>query len=228
MKRFVIILTTLVFIINMLIPINSYAIDIFSGGELDEYTLPLSLLINDNGNETVKNYTIQGYGNKKHLKKGDIFVSIDDIINILGVYDDIPVTYMDSYDGWLDNYDGFGLSAGECDSVYLLSRGTVTWTYNNKTENQYVLVDLNTGTGNYFEALMLTMQNKHIDGFSYSPYPYWQGYPEYLKNIVFNVNYSWNTRVSTIEKDDELLVSLIDILYTFGIDIDLWDENSIK
>ncbi len=166
--------------------------------ELTEYTIPV---VSDIANIL----QLKCLSNESMMKKGVIMVSIDDVCKIADA----------------------SIISDESDCI-LVSRNTVSWCCDyNDDDNQYLLVDINTGKGNYYESIIQQLKNdtsalnRFLDNkeFTFAPYS------DYECDMKRNVYFSEQTEIEHQIIDNMLYVSFFPFLEMMGVSSEIIDDN---
>lgn len=111
--------------------------------------------------------------------------------------------------------------AAESDEAVVITRNYVSWCCEYKDEkNQYLLIDSNTGKGNFYKSALKCLTESSWSGTSFK---YSLDDEGIINLLVDNFN---QTKISCKYYDDELYVSFYEFLVMMGVDVDLIDHEA--
>lgn len=113
--------------------------------------------------------------------------------------------------------------AVENDEAVIITRNYVSWCCEYAdTDKQYLLVDSNTGKGNFYKSALKCLTESSWSGTSFK---YSLDDEGIINLLVDNLN---QTKISCKYYDDELYVSFYEFLVMMGVDVDLINHETIN
>ena len=161
--------------------------------EYTEYIVPFY-------SDQTKQRQVLGISNKSLLKDGVVLIPLETACEIVGAS-----------------------IADENDEAVIITRNYVSWCCEYKDEkNQYLLVDSNTGKGNFYKSALKCLTKSSWSGTSFK-------YSLDNEGIInLPVDNFHQTTVPCKFYDDELYVSFYEFLVMMGVDVDLIDYEAIN
>ncbi len=150
--------------------------------------------------DQTKQKQVVGISNESMLKDGVILIPLETACEIAGAS-----------------------IADENDEAVIITRNYVSWCCEYKDEkNQYLLVDSNTGKGNFYKSALKCLTKSSWSGTSFK---YSLDNEGIINLLVDNFH---QTTVPYKFYDDELYVSFYEFLVMMGVDVDLIDHEAIN
>lgn len=169
------------------------ALPVSAKEEYTEYIVPFY-------SDQTKQKQVVGISNKSLLKDGVVLIPLETACEIAGA-----------------------TIAAENDEAVVITRNYVSWCCEYKDEkNQYLLIDSNTGKGNFYKSALKCLTESSWSGTSFK---YSLDYEGIINLLVDNFN---QTKISCKYYDDELYVSFYDFLVMMGVDVDLINHEAIN